>query len=80
MQPMPSEPLSNALATLDFSWRRESANRFRLTDIQWRADALLGLRERAYWQHLKPVDGRFECRGQGDTLDGFQYAILLLQC
>ncbi len=36
---MPSDPLSQLLATLDFAWRRESAATTRLTNIQWRADA-----------------------------------------
>ena len=37
--PMPSDPLADLLATLDFAWRREPATPVPLTDIQWRADA-----------------------------------------
>ena len=36
---MPSDPLANLLATLDFTWRREPATPIPLADIQWRADA-----------------------------------------
>jgi UDP-N-acetylmuramoyl-L-alanyl-D-glutamate--2,6-diaminopimelate ligase len=30
------------------------------------ADSILGPGERPYWQHLRPVDGRFECRVIGN--------------
>ena len=35
---MPSDPLSDLLASLDFDWRREPVAPVPLTDIQWRAD------------------------------------------
>jgi UDP-N-acetylmuramoyl-L-alanyl-D-glutamate--2,6-diaminopimelate ligase len=37
--PMPSDPLSHLLASIDFAWRREPAIQLPLTTIQWRADA-----------------------------------------
>jgi len=36
---MPSDPLTNLLATTEFAWRREPTSPVPLTDIQWRADA-----------------------------------------
>jgi UDP-N-acetylmuramoyl-L-alanyl-D-glutamate--2,6-diaminopimelate ligase len=36
---MPSDPLSQLLASLDFAWRQEPEPPRRLTNIQWRADA-----------------------------------------
>jgi UDP-N-acetylmuramoyl-L-alanyl-D-glutamate--2,6-diaminopimelate ligase len=38
------------------------------------ADAVLGAGERAYWRHLTPVDGRFECRVVGSRIIVIDFA------
>lgn len=71
---MPSDPLSNLIATIDFEWRRNPTASVPLTDIQWRADAC-GPGSILFFQRFE--DGRSDAEIHRRYLAGSAFSVLV---